>query len=112
MSNIPNAKPSPRIEHGCLYWYKDDTFSINIELSLSDQDGRPVPATGTVEVVFYDDCKNSIKTFECIPSDNVITLEFDKQVSSLFPIGEYRYDIHYTGQERVTIANENKAFVE
>lgn len=112
MSNIPNAKQSPRLEHGVLTWYQGDTFDLQIELELTDQDGMAMDATGTVDVVFRDDCHNIIKEFTLTPSNNIITLDFNADVSALFRIGEYRYDVYYNGEERTTIANDNKVVVQ
>lgn len=112
MSNIPNAKQSPRLDNGVLAWYQGDTFSLQIELDMTDQDGVAVEATGDVEVVFRDDCHNIVKEFTCTPSNNIITLNFNEDVSALFPIGEYTYDMYYNGEHRTTIANDNKVVVE
>lgn len=109
---IPNAKISPRIEAGTLVWYVGDTFSLQIELEMTDQDGVAVDATGEVEVVFRDDCHEIVKEFSCTPVDNVITLEFTEDVSALFSVGTYTYDMYYNGEHRTTIANDNKVVVE
>lgn len=109
---IPNAKQSPRIDNGILMFYKDDTFTLQIELEMTDQDGVAVEATGEVDVVFRDDCHEIVKQFSCTPVDNVITLEFTEDVSALFPIGTYTYDMYYNGEYRTTIANDNKVVVE
>lgn len=112
MSNIPNAKQSPRLMNGVLSWYKNDTFTLQIELDLTDQDGETMDATGTVEVVFSDDCHNVIKEFTLTPKENIVTLEFTEDVTALFHKGEYTYDIYYNGEKRTTIANDNKVVVE
>ena len=64
--NIPSAKQSPRLVGGVLFFYYLDTFTLQIELDMTDQDGVEIDATGTVEFVFYDDCHNKIKEFTLI----------------------------------------------
>lgn len=110
--NIPNAKQSPRIEHGVLSWYHGDTFDLRIELEMVDQDGVAVEATGTVDVVISDCCGKVVKEFSVTPTDNIIVLDFNADVTAFFPAGEYRYDMYYNGEERTTIANDNKIVVE
>lgn len=112
MSFIPNAKQSPRIERGVLKWYRGDTFDLQIDLELTDQDGVAVEATGTVEVVFRNDCNRPVKEFTLTPANNIVTMDFNADVSALFPIGEYTYDVYYNGEERTTIANDNKVVVQ
>jgi len=116
MARIPNAEPSPRIVNGELHWYQGDTFSIELHLDLKDQDDTPITiaATDTVKVVFTDRSGAEIKVFDPFTNivDNKITLTFDSAKSAKFVKGQYRYDIIYTGQNRTTIADENKVVVE
>lgn len=115
MGNIPSAKPSPRIENGVLKWYVGDTFTIQLELELTDQDGEEIVIgeEDTVTVKFIDDELNTVKEFNCseIPN-NTIELAFDEDVTALFHKGKYSYDIYYSGENRTTICNDNKAEVE
>jgi hypothetical protein len=110
--NIPSAKQSPRLVGGVLFFYYLDTFTLQIELDMTDQDGVEIDATGTVEFVFYDDCHNKIKEFTLTPNNNIVTLDFTEDVTALFHKGEYTYDVYYNGENRTTIANDNKAVVE
>lgn len=113
MSNIPSAKQSPRLERGVLSWYQGDTFDLTIALDLTDQDGEPVPAAGSVEIVFRDGCHDIVKKFVLEATDNMVTLNFDAETTALFPIGEYTYDAYYLhDNKRTTIMNDNKAVVE
>lgn len=116
MGNLPHANPSPRIVNGVLKWYLGDTFEIQINLDLEDQDGEKIIINNesTVEVVFLDCRRKVIKEFVFSGiEDNVITLSFDNAVSTLFPIGEYTYDIYYrVGNRRVTLADNNRVVVE
>ena len=115
MGNLPSAKQSPRIVNGVIKWYQGDTFKLEIEIELEDQDGEPVEIkdTDTVDIIFLDKRKKHIRRFffENI-TDNIVSLEFDDAITALFDKGEYTYDVYYTGENRVTIANDNKVTVE
>ena len=56
MNRLPAARPSPRIAGGALRWYAGDTFSLTLQLELTDQDGEEVAigASDSVTVSFYD----------------------------------------------------------
>ncbi len=115
MNNLPNTEVSPRIVNGVLRWYAGDTFDIQIEIDLKDQDDEPITIgpDDTVEVVFKDKSLDVVKTFEFNNiEDNTVTLEFDETCTALFPAGKYTYDVYYTGEKRTTIANDNKVLVE
>lgn len=115
MGNIPNAEPSPRVVNGVLKWYEGDTFDLDLEIKLEDQDGEPITigASDTVKVVFRDSARNIVKEFSFTGiSGNTVTLDFDSTCTALFPKGCYTYDVYYTGADRTTVANDNKAVVE
>lgn len=115
MGNIPNAEQSPRIVNGVIYWYENDTFSLNIELDFADQDDTPVDVqpTDIVTVVFTDRSLNKIKEFVFTDIvDNNITLDFNSETTRLFPKGHYTYDVIFKSAERTTVANDNKVVVE
>ena len=81
MSQLPGAKQSPRIENGIIKFYEGDTFSLNVEIELVDQDKLPVNigADDTVEVVFLDKSENVVTemTFSGV-SNNTISVEFTR----------------------------------
>ena len=56
MSNLPNAEQSPRVVNGVIKWYEGDTFTMDLGLGLTDQDGEAVTlnAADTVKVTFRD----------------------------------------------------------
>lgn len=115
MSNIPSARSSPRIVNGVLKWYEFDTFTLDLELELEDQDGEPV-TIGTddiVEINFYNRSEDKVKEWHFTNiSSNVVTLVFDDEVTALFPAGWYHYDIIYKGENRTTIAKRVQLIVE
>lgn len=115
MANIPNAEMSPRIVNGVLKWYEGDTFELQLELELTDQDGESViiGASDTVKIVFLNERREQVKEFSFTNvQNNTVTLDFDATVTALFRRGRYTYDVYYTAAERTTLANENKAVVE
>ena len=126
MGNLPAGRESPRIENGVLYWYAGDTFTLNLELSLEDQDGTKLTVnneTDDVTVTFYNDRRERVKAFSYGKAEegeandgaitgNVVSLVFDKNVSALFPKGSYHYDVVYQSTWRRTLARENPAVAE
>lgn len=116
MSNLPSAEVSPRIVNGVIYFYQGDTFSLQFEFFIEDQDGEPITIspTDTIKVVFKDSRKHAVKEFIFNEiRENVITVLFDESVTELFQEGQYTYDIYYKNDaERVTVANDSKVVVE
>lgn len=115
MSRLPNAEPSPRIVGGVVKWYYLDTFEIQLRLDLTDQDGEPVEILpgDIVKVVFFGPRGEVVKEFTSMDVEqNTVTLVFDEETTTLFERGQYTYDVYYTGENRTTIANDNKAVVE
>lgn len=115
MANIPNARISPRIDTGVLKWYEGDTFELQLELELTDQDGEAViiQPTDTVRILFLDECRETVKEFSFTNvQNNTVTLEFDATATALFPRGKYTYDVYYSAANRTTLCNENEVIVE
>ena len=115
MYNIPNAQESPRVVNGVLRWYEGDTFEVTLEVELKDQDGDPVHILEgqSLEVEFLDRSLHVVKTFRFDEVENdIVILDFDDEVTALFPKGNYTYNIYYNGVERVTLADSNKVVVE
>lgn len=115
MNNIPSARSSPRIVNGVIKWYERDTFSIDIELELTDQDGEKVEVkpTDVVEVNIYNRSDKLVTSFvrENV-ANNTITIDIDKETTKLFTAGEYHYDVIVEGESRTTIARNNDIIVE
>ena len=114
MSRIPNALPSPRIICGVLHWYENDTFELQIELELEDQDGEPViiGENDTVNVTFSNEYGEQVKEFSFSNiQHNTVTLEFDATATALFGKGRYSYDVYLSSNARVTLANDNEVMV-
>lgn len=115
MPRIPNALPSPRINCGVIHWYENDTFELQIELELEDQDGEAViiGASDTVRIVFLNACRETVKEFSFTNiQNNTVTMDFDAATTALFPHGRYTYDVIYSAVERTTICDSNRVVVE
>jgi len=115
MATIPHAQPSPRIVNGIIEWYDGDTFSLELELTLTDQSGESISiiSTDKINVVFRKPDGTTVKNFEFTnQTSNTITLVFGTTETALFPKGEYLYDVWFTRDNRVTIANDNEVVVE
>ena len=114
MNCIPSAKQSPRIENGVVKWYEGDTFALQLELDIVDQDGERVilAPEDTVTAVFRNDALSVVKEFTFTDvADNTITLAFDNTCTALFPAGHYTYDIRCIGTRRTTVCSGNEAEV-
>ena len=115
MSNLPSAEQSPRVVNGVIKWYEGDTFTMDLGLGLTDQDGEAVTlnAADTVKVTFRDKGENEVKEFSFTNvSKDTVTLDFNAAVTVLFPKGRYTYDVDVTHGYRTTIAHSNKVVVE
>jgi len=87
--NIPNNKPSPRIENGILCWSEGDTFDYYLNFELKDQDGAEVALGGldVIAVDFFNRRNELVKQFEFTGEaivNNAVDLRFDLETSALF----------------------------
>lgn len=118
MNFLPNAKLSPRVNNGVLYWYDGDMFDITFVFDMALNNGTPVNATSkdTIDIIFYDHCGDVVveKTFTGSDIvDSGVTIKFDAATTALFPEGEYTYDIDYTsGKYKCSLVESNQIFVE
>lgn len=115
VGTLPAARMSPRILNGALKWYEGDTFKLQVEIELTDENGAAVEivAPHTVEFKFHDE-RNQIvwwMTFGNI-KDNIVVLVVDDDVTARFPKGEYTYDVIYNGTTRKTLVHEAPVTVE
>ena len=115
IGNLPKARMSPRIVNGVLKWYAGDTFELQVDITLQDQDGEPIAIkdTDTIEFEFFNKKRDPVKkfTFTNVVNGSVL-LVFDEEVTELFSAGEYTYDIYYDGYVRKTLSNDSVAIVE
>lgn len=117
MGNIITAKQSPRIEDGILKWYEGDTFSFIWTINLTNKDtGNPMVFMPE-ESVDFEFCNEfgqliQVFSFDNIPTDNKVRLDFNEDVSRKFRIGKYKYSVKYNGINTVTLGACNKAEVE
>lgn len=112
---LPAAAVSPRVVGGMLKWYAGDTFRLQVQLSLQDQNGNPVEIQEghKVEFVFRDHRDRQVHrvVFENV-EDNCVTLVFDEAVTAMFPAGDYTYDAVYSGYVRKTLVHRGPICVE
>ena len=98
MSELPSAKQSPRVVNGVLRAYENDTFDLNIELDLTDQDGTPitVQSTDNIKIVFRDKTNTVIKEFSFTGATNSPVQE--GRISLRPVLHRLRTDNHRQGQ--------------
>ena len=115
VGTLPSARMSPRIINGALKWYEGDTFNLQVEIDLTDENGDKVEmvAPQTVEFRFHNkrDVLVWAVTFENI-ENNTVVLNFNKEVTGKFPKGEYNYNVIYNGAYRKTLARMAPVYVE
>lgn len=115
IGSLPSARMSPRIINGVIKWYAGDTFELQVDITLQDQDGEDITiAQGeTIEFAFFNRKRELVKSFlfEHV-EHNCVTLVFDDEVTALFPAGEYTYDVYYDSTVRRTLSNDSIAIVE
>lgn len=115
MISIPGAKASPRIEAGVLCWYEGDTFDLEIQFALLDQDEDAVhmQESDRVTVTFLDETRKPVREFSFTElEDNRVTLVFDEAVSGTFTKGRYTYDVRYTHANKTTLVRDNRVLVQ
>lgn len=115
MSEVNSARPSPRFVNGVLKWYAGDTFDVDFEVGLVDQDGTDIVISpgDKLTFAFKNARREDVKKFEFTGvTDGKARLYFSEATSALFPAGRYTYDVIYTGTNRRTIARNNPCVVE
>lgn len=114
MNSIPCALESPRVcNRGYIHWYEKDTFVLIFEIDFVDDNGQSIDIkdTDTITVSFKNKYGNIIHEFTTIGS-NTITMNFTKDVSNKFTIGEYTYCARLNNGYIKTFIKNNKVFVE
>lgn len=115
IGNLPSARMSPRIVNGVIKWYEGDTFSLRVEIELTDEADEQIMIQPTDEVrfVFRNNRKEIVHEIrETNIENNCVTLYFTENVSAKFPKGRYEYDVYYNGEERKTLSNDSPIVVE
>ena len=114
MSSLNTAKKSPRIEDGKFYWYEGNTFAIELEINLSNENGETITLSDT-DTIIINCSRNDISihkfTFREF-FENKIVLNFDEELTKKFRAGSYEYTITYIGTNITTIVAKNIMEVE
>lgn len=133
-THYPLLKQSPRLDKNkVLHWYFKDTFQIQWQIALcwdnNPEDPIIYSEADKILVSFYVYGREfMVYTFECTVNsqdgkgwisseDNIIYLNFDKEVTKYFKPGRYSYAIKFihndeSGQNISTISANNIAEVE
>ena len=116
MSELLSAKQSPRYENNKFYWFEEDTFAIELNITLTNLDtGENILLEKGDEIIvsFYQSGILVHKfVFDTFDNGNIVTLNFNDAVTKKFPVGEYNYTITYKGVNTTTIVANNIAEVE
>lgn len=116
MPNLKQSKQSPRYENGKFYWYKFDTFAIELTINLKRlEDGSDIITNPNdeIEITFF---KQNIPIhkfkYTNFQNGSKFLLNFDAPISKKFTPGIYEYTITYSGSNRTTIISKNSVEVE
>lgn len=117
MSDLKIAKLSPRMEHGVLCWYRGDTFTLLLKMTLTDQDGEPVAleAEDRAVLTFLDRSGRTVQELVYTGAqvlDGVVTLVMDEALTALFTPGRYRLDLWVHHGDRTTVVKGSPIKVE
>ena len=116
MPNLKQSKLSPRYENGKFYWYKYDTFAIELTINLKRlEDGTDiiVSPSDEIEITFFNQNIPIHKfMFTNFNNGDKFVLNFDAPTSKKFTPGHYEYTITYIGSNRTTIISKNSVEVE
>lgn len=115
IGNLPSANPSPRIVGGVIKWYEGDTFDLQVDIELMDQngDGVVILPEHALDFVFRNSRNEIVYAVRFTEiTDNCVVLAFTPDVSSKFPKGGYTYDVYYDGAKRKTLVDQAPIIVE
>ena len=108
------AEQSPRIcEDGSIRWYVGDTFSLEFDLTFTDDAGDIVETlpSDKIKICFTDMCQNVIHETE-VTGTNVLTVNIDAEATKKFKVGKYNYCVRRVSQFTTTIMRLNRVVVE
>lgn len=119
MGNLKPAAASPRFaEDGSLRWYANDTFEMNVTITITDPSSSPVTILPNDQIVFSF---RSMEKREVLAvsykgssmSGDTVTLKMTEEYSSRLPIGTYTLDIIFIHNDiKTTISRGNRVIVE
>lgn len=115
MSSLKSAQNSPRLVNDIIYWHEGDTFAIELTLTLTDSSNNGISLDNDKQIIvniYRNDIMVHRFCFSSFPNGNVITLNFDSEVTKKFPFGKYVYDILYIDSDITTIVANNIMEVE
>ena len=115
IGTLPSARMSPRIINGVIKWYEGDTFGLQVDIDLTDENGDAVviQPEDTVQFVFRNNRGETVHNVVAANiENNSVLLDFGAAESAKFPKGVYEYDCFYNGAERKTLAHEAPIVVE
>jgi len=119
MGNLKPAAASPRFaEDGTLRWYANDTFEMNVTITIKDPSASPVTILPDDQIVFSFRTMQKKEIFSISykgssMSGDTVTLQMTEEYSSKLPIGTYTFDIIFIHSDtKTTISRGNRIIVE
>lgn len=115
MRIMPSVKPSPRVECGAICWYEGDTYEIEFNISIKDDDGNPIEISpdDIITLRVYNVSNRDIVNVDYTNiQDNIIHWELDEEMTAKFPRGRYFYDITHQSVYVTAVCNRNRMIVE
>lgn len=91
------TKQSPRNENGIIKWYEGDIFFL--DFALNDYYTKLPIEVGENDrfSIEFHNCQRTIKRFDEMvkTEEGLYRIHIDKDVTKLFRVGKYHYDIRY-----------------
>lgn len=119
MGNLKPAAASPRFaEDGTLRWYANDTFEMNVTITITDPSSSPVTILPNDQIVFSFRSMEKQELFSISYkgssiSEDTVTLQMTEEYSSKLPAGTYTFDIIFIHNDnKTTISRGNRIIVE
>lgn len=98
-SELRAAEATPYVDaSGAIVWYEGETFALEIDVALSDDDGAgiPIAAGDTITLTVKNGTGEELSAQTAAGTGTVI-FSVDTALSAKMPRGAYSYELRYNG---------------